>query len=390
MQLRDWLPTDGSTFPLTPKPKPLPPPTNLQLARRWLSTHRALSAALLAFLTTGTLGTYLYILNNRPTSQKKRRAPRSPSGARTQVVILAGSAAASPLTSALSLDLERRGFIVYVVASTAEDEVYIRSQQRADVHALRLDLTEPFTAREQLAQFATTLSRTHCAFEGAEPHRLRLVGLVLAPDTAATPVARVEGVSSEEWSDALNAKVLNTIATTRLLLPAVREHGARLLMLAPSITPALRLPGHGVESTVYGALQGFVDSLAAELGEEGVGTVRFRLGQIDIPAVTARQKREGLLAPGRVRGTPVRVLHDAVFDALVSRKPRGTRYVGRGSLAYDVIGRWVPSGFVGWMLGSNRAKGTGKVEEVREGFEEETLRSSQGSLTWEKVEQEEA
>ncbi|GAB7365514.1 hypothetical protein MBLNU230_g6587t1 [Neophaeotheca triangularis] len=381
LQLRDWIPSDSTFARQPPKPRRLPPPTTFQLVQNWISSHRALTAAILAFVTTGSIGTFIYIRNNKP---KKRRARRSPSGARTDVVILAGSAAASPVTSALSLDLERRGFIVYVVASTAEDEHYIRSQQRADVLPLRLDLTDPFTAREQLSQFANLLGRPHWAFEGAESHRLRLVGLVLAPDTAATPAAGIEDISSEEWSDALNAKVLNTIATTQLLLPSVVEHQARLLMLTPSITPSLRLPGHGVENTVYGALQGFAHSLAAELRDSGVGMAHFKLGHIDIPAVTARQKREGQ-AVGRTRATPVRKLHDAVFDALVAKKPKGTWYVGRGSLAYDVIGRWVPGGVVGWMMGASRRKG--KVDEVRESSGEETLRSSQGSLTWEKVDQ---
>ena len=38
------------------------------------------------------------------------------------------------------MDLERRGFIVYVVTSTKEDEEHLRKQSRADVLPFDLDL----------------------------------------------------------------------------------------------------------------------------------------------------------------------------------------------------------------------------------------------------------
>ena len=316
----------------------------------------------------------VYVHNRR--HHKKRRAKKSRSGARTDVVVVAG-AVANPLTSAVYLDLERKGFVVYVAANTTEDEHYIRSQMRTDLLPLSLNLVNPFSARDQMVQFRNLLSREHIAFERAEPHKLNFVGLVLVPDTQNTP-ALIEDISSEEWSDALNAKLLNTIATTQLLLPAVIENKARVLLLTPSTTPSLRPPLHAIQSTVYGALQGFISSLAAELRQDDISVSHFKLGSIDIPSITAKQRRDGLPAP-KLTPTPLRTLHNSVFDTLVSKRPSRTLHIGRGSLAYDLIGSWLPPASIAWMMSSGRRPG------LREPVD---LQHSAGSLTWEKVDQE--
>lgn len=374
-QIREWIPADTPFIRNLPPPRRLPPPTTYQVVTRWMNTHRALTAGIVAFLLTGSVGVLVYVKNKD--HKRKRRARRSASGARTDVVVIAG-AVANPLASALYLDLERRGFVVYVVANTNEDEQYVRSQSRIDLLPLQLDLTDPFAAQDQLTRFKGLLEREHVAFDGAEPHKLNFAGLILIPDTQASP-ARVEKISSEEWSDVLNAKVLNTIATTQLFLPSIMEHKAKLLLLTPSVTPSLRLPGHAVESTVYGALQGFTSSLAAELRDQDIAVSHFKLGNIDIPSITAKQKREGVPQP-RLKATPLRSLHDSVFDALVASRPRRTWHVGRGSLAYDVIGSWLPPTVIGWMMGAGRKPTV--VEEAKE-----EMQGSAGSLTWEKVEQ---
>lgn len=371
------MPADSPFIRSPPAPKRLPPPTTFQLMQRWVSRNRALTAAAVAFAVTGSVGALVYIKNKE--HKRKRRAKKSSSGARTDVVVVAGMVA-SPLMSALCLDLERRGFVVYVVANTPEDEHYIRSQSRIDLLPLHLYLVDPFEAQEQLSRFRNLLSRDHQAFEDAESHRLNFVGLILVPDTTSATM-RVEDISSEDWSDVLNAKVLNTIATTQLFLPSVIEHKAKILLLTPFVTPSLKPPMHAIESTVYGALEGFTSTLAAEVKEDGVAITHFKLGNIDIPSVTAKQRREGVPAP-RLKSTPVRKLHDSVFDALVSTRPSRTWHVGRGSLSYDLIGNWIPAGVVGWMLGAGRRPNV--VEEVKH----EDMHGSSGSLTWEKIEQE--
>jgi hypothetical protein len=50
------------------------------------------------------------------------------------------------------------------------------------------------------------------------------------------------------------------------------------------------------------------------------------------------------------RGSSLRELNDAVFDAMVKGKG-GIVRVGAGSGIYSFVGRWVPRGLVGWMMG---------------------------------------
>jgi hypothetical protein len=54
--------------------------------------------------------------------------------------VIAGSPH-EPMTRAIAEDLERRGFIVYVVVQSAEEEHTIQMQNRSDIRALHLDLT---------------------------------------------------------------------------------------------------------------------------------------------------------------------------------------------------------------------------------------------------------
>lgn len=274
--------------------------------------------------------------------------------------------------------------MVYVVSNTAEQERFIRSQARSDLIPLHLDLVDPVAAQGQVARLQDLLAREHRAFDEADSHRLNFAGLVLVSDLQNVE-ARVEEISSEEWSNALNAQVLNTIATTQLFLPVIAEHKSRILFLTPSVTASLKMPSHSLENTVYGALEGFITTLTTEVKDSGVSISHFKLGNIDIPSATARQRREGVPAP-RLKATPVRRLYESVFDALTTKRPSRTWHVGRGSLAYDIIGRWMPAGAVGWLMGFGRRPNV--VEENGSEIRGEEVERSVESLVWEKIEQE--
>lgn len=378
--LREWIPSGPSALVKAP-PRRLPPPTTYEVITRWMDRNRALTAALVAFAVTGTVSTGIYVQNRK--ANKKRRARKSASGARTDVVVLAG-ATSSPLASAVALDLERRGFVVYVATSSAEEETYIRSLSRADLLPLPITLGDPFSAQEQLSRFQNLLGREHVAFDGAEPHHLDFKGLVLVPDTGAASEGRIGELANEEWSDMLNAKMLNTIAMTQLFLPTLIAHQSKILLLTPSITPALQPPGHAAENAIYAALKAFTSTLAVEMKEQstGVTITQFKLGNLDIPSVTAKQRREGQPA-SRVKATPLRELNNAVFDTLVARRPAAMLRVGRGSLTYDLIGAVAPRSVVAWMLSLGR-----KRQESAEELKREEMVGSQASLTWEKIEEE--
>lgn len=86
-------------------------------------------------------GVTYHIIRKKADYRKKRRAKRTTSGARQEVVVIAGSPS-EPITRSISLDLERRGFIVYVVCNTIEEEVLVQNEARQDIKPLMIDIVD--------------------------------------------------------------------------------------------------------------------------------------------------------------------------------------------------------------------------------------------------------
>ncbi|CAI6271983.1 unnamed protein product [Periconia digitata] len=400
-----WLPEHVRPSP--PPPPPLPfVGTYLHDLQDWVSRHRALTAAVIAFVGTGSF----LVWREKKIQSRKRRARRASNGARKEVVVIAGPPN-SPIVKSLSLDLERRGFIVYIVCSDLEEEQQVQGESRADVRALHLDVADEFGTQEAMNRFQSMLLRPHIAFSGASPHNLHFRGIVLVPDLV-YPNGPIETVPPQRWSDALNAKVLNTIAITQAFLPTICEFKARVLMLTPSIVSSLQPPFHGVETTVVRALEGFTSSLRGELGTLGIQVCQFKLGTFDCTHMGGKQhvqplagadtvawpatsrklfqanymnqsrvarSRDMFNATGNGSGSPLRQLHNAVFDALIQKRPQKVWHVGRGSLTYSIVGNWVPAGLVGWMMGVRRVM----EEEEEDGSMEPQVENS--VQQWEKV-----
>ncbi|KAI4701697.1 hypothetical protein J4E81_003437 [Alternaria sp. BMP 2799] len=371
-----WLPERARPRPPPPPPHPI---TGAYLHRLqdWVSRNRALTAAIVAFVGTGSF----LVWREQKKYNRKRRVRRASNGARTEVVVLAGPPN-SPIVRSLALDLERRGFIVYIVCSTMDEEQQVLSESRADVRPLHLDVVDTMGTKQAIQNFNELLVKPHVAVPGTSPHNLNLSGVILVPDLI-YPTGPVETVTPELWSDALNAKVLNTIAVTQALLPTVCEFKSRVLMLTPSIIASLRPPFHSVETAIVSALEGFLASLRAELGTLGIEVLQFHLGTFDLtnvgpkhhlqtrglgsphawPATTRALYANNFEAQTRVAqnrgllnhsGSSLRELHNGVFDALTQKRPKKVWRVGRGSVTYDLVGNWVPAGIVGWMMGLKR------------------------------------
>lgn len=237
-------------------------------------------------------------------------------------------------------------------------------------------------AQEQVNRFRNFLARHHHAFHGAPAHALVLAGIIQVPDTTAV-VEPVSSLTPEAWSTALNAKLLNTVLTTQLLTPLATEFRSRMLFLTPSIVPSLRLPYHSVQSTVSSALEAFSASLAAELSQLNVPVCHFKLGNIETPGNKHRKEDDRLM-----RGTPMRKLHDSVFDALHTKSLSRTWHVGRGSLVYDVLGGWLPSALVSRMMGTMGSTPTQNAPVANDSSAHESEEDqSARSIEWEKVEQ---
>jgi hypothetical protein len=179
-----------------------------------------------------------------------------------------------------------------------------------------------------------------------------------------------------------------TVEIAQAFLPSVCEFKARILVLTPNVVASLQPAFHGMESTIIGALEGFTTTLRRELSTLDIKVCQLKLGNFDFGGLGARNHmqaisasrtfswqpsvrllyaqnfiNQGRVAEGRglfgetgsiARGSSPRELHNAVFDALVQNRPRNIWRVGRGSLAYDLVGKWVPGGLVGWVLGLRR------------------------------------
>ena len=120
--------------------------------------------------------------------------------------------------------------------------------------------------------------------------------------------------------------------------------------------------------------------------------VHFKLGHLDFGSASDEKKQIVLshdlsraemtkmrLGEKMARGSPLRELHNDVFDVIVrSKAKQGTVFVGRGSRIYHIVGNWVPIGIVGWIMGSNRQRSP-MLMRAKSGD------SVDGSAEWEKV-----
>ena len=158
------------------------------------------------------------------------------------------------------------------------------------------------------------------------------------------------------------------------------------MVLTSSIIPSLTPPFHAVESVVTGGIEKWIHTLRAEMQVKGVDVVQVKMGSFDYRTVPGTNQQLVYYPKGNdsdiqvsdEKGSSLRELHHGVFDA-ISGRARGTIFVGKGSSTYSFVGRWVPKGLVGWMMGVRKG--------IVEGEKDERLLSSEGSAEWEKVEQ---
>lgn len=95
--------------------------------------------ATIAVLFAGSLS--YRIVRGMISARKYRRAKRAKNGARCEVIVIAASPAL-PVTQSLALDLEKRGFVLYIVCGSAEDEQAVRHMSRPDIKPLSIDITD--------------------------------------------------------------------------------------------------------------------------------------------------------------------------------------------------------------------------------------------------------
>ncbi|KAI3394891.1 hypothetical protein diail_2126 [Diaporthe ilicicola] len=398
LSTQDWIPDV-----VRPRSRP-PPPATFSLpssaydrVQDWVSRHKLLTGFMV--LTTGVI-VYRGYKKGRH-SRKTRRGKRARNGARLEVLVIAGDPKL-PLTRSLSLDMERRGFIVYVACNTLEDEAMVQnmSSGRPDIRPLGIDITDPPSAGASIERFAQYLQTPHAAVPGAKQNQLTLRSVILIPSLnyQTSPIATIPPSS---FADLFNTHLLHPILTIQAFLPLLTaklasSSGAekpppKVLVFTPSIMSSINPPFHAPEATVCSALSAFTEVLTGELRPLSIPVTHVQLGTFDFsgftPASLRSQQPSGLLtAPptetlawpdaarktygrnfvntsssaisaGRVRGmrgSSLRDLHNAVFDVIDGSNTSGVVRVGLGADLYGFVGRWMPRTFVQWMMGMRK------------------------------------
>ncbi|KAJ5887530.1 hypothetical protein N7495_007571 [Penicillium taxi] len=361
--------------------------------QHWVIRNRAWTAAILAFVGTGCVLLY----GNKKLNGKRRKARKAGNGARKEIVVVAGSPH-EPMTRAIAADLERRGYIVYITVSSANEEHIVQSENRADIKALWLDLTlvshNPSEIHPSLQELHGLITQLQYPSLGMPPHTCQLSGLIIVPSQnyAAGPVATI---TASSWADTVNTRILSPILTAQIFLPllTLRSNASTIIFAYPTISSSLSAPFAGPEVATARAISGFATSLRQELSlleRANVDVVELRLGTIDLGShyrnpqsqitgtevlawstqqrvlygpqylSSIEQRAVASAGPRVIRGSPAWNLHHTIMDALEpasrnflgrKKQKRAVMYVGRGARSYNFIGTWMPSGLVGLMMG---------------------------------------
>ncbi|KAI0102634.1 DUF1776-domain-containing protein [Nemania sp. FL0031] len=319
-----WIPDYARPKTFSPPPVPAASVSTWESMQNWVARHKLVTGLVVCVVGYATYRTVRYSKLIR----KPRRARRARNGGRLEVVVIAGSPSL-PLTRSLALDLERRGFIVYVVCNTIEDEMMVQSLSRPDIRGLSIDITDPPNAGASLERFAAYLQAPHAPVPRAKPNYLTLTSVILIPSLhyQTSPIATIPPSS---FADLFNTHLLQPILTIQAFLPLLTSRLAppslptppstqgpnsssssssshnnssekathktpKVLVFTPSIISSINPPFHAPEATVCSALSAFTEVLTAELRPLQIPVTHFQLGTFDFTGfVPAR----GLHGPG--------------------------------------------------------------------------------------------
>lgn len=132
-----WIPDSVRPKPPPQVPVVVAPASTWETIQDWVAKHKVLTGVIV--VACGAVAFKGY--QKSRSLRKVRRAKKAKNGGRTEVIVIAGSPNL-PLTKSLSLDMERRGFIVYIVCNVAEDEEIVESFARPDIKPLTIDTTD--------------------------------------------------------------------------------------------------------------------------------------------------------------------------------------------------------------------------------------------------------
>ncbi|KAK4196910.1 hypothetical protein QBC40DRAFT_4054 [Triangularia verruculosa] len=315
-QLRDtiatweWVPAQYRPQAPAPAPVIAVPVGALERVQNWVSRHKILTG--IVVVATGTVVYRSYRAS--VLCRKQRKAKRARSGGRLEVVVIAGSPQL-PLTRALALDLERKGFIVFIVANTRDDELLIQALARPDIRSFALDINDPTRVGASIEEFARYLQEPHAAIPKGKKSHLHLKSVILIPSLnyQTSPIATIPPSS---FADLFKTHLLQPIVTIQAFLPILtaRLHppppptelassltkdpskqrekedlSPKVMVFTPSIISSINPPFHAPEATICSALSAFTEVLAAELRPLQIPVTHMQLGTFDFSGFTPAQ-----------------------------------------------------------------------------------------------------
>lgn len=388
------------------RPPPPPPKSFLDYFFNFITERKAaVTFTLVSLASSVCLFTFYHnkfgFEKKRPKYQRKKRyrlARRASNGGRSEVVLLAGSPK-EPLVWLLAQDLNIRGFIVYITASSSEED-NMSNEPTEDIHFLRISsYFDPTAVSEALGSLNKVLETPVSAFAGATPHFLSLAGIVIVPDLF-YPSGPLEATPHNQLAQTVQSKIqmpLNIISSGALEM--ARNHASKIVLITPVIIGSLSPAFHAAEAMVYGALSNLALSVSREVSSQRIAFVHLRLGSFDTrqvktpPSVSSKHafcasvvenvpqqdtrdrnrlhadilswpdrmrqiyggqyKASASLLQARIRGTNIRCLYNSLFDVLTSTSPPRVVRVGKGSFTYEKLTSWLPEEFISTLLESS-------------------------------------
>jgi Fungal family of unknown function (DUF1776) len=443
---------------------PAPPETFFAKTTTWISKNRTAVAVLLAFAGT----TAILIHRRKKAHAKKRRARRDRNGKKKEIVVLACSSFYDPLTRSLALDLDRRGYIVYVTVSSTEEDSLVQSESKWDIRPLWMDLTSsvpnpghdihpnlgPIRQLIKPSSRASSPVSDKSSPSTSNSSHHSLAGLILLPGSTGYPTGPLATLPPTDLIDTINTRLLSPILIAQQFIPLLglaerQPHTSSpfttktphlptfpsIILAYPSIPSSLHPPHQTPETITTTSLASFTRCLRHELHPtSGLIITELKLGLFDLGSVAPRAPKAGdyvyphprpreqqVAQPSRysapthwhssqraaaqqslyaqqpagnvadkARGSSLREFHNAIFDILnpgprfkafgivpwgasgCGSKAGRTVYVGQGARVYDLVGKWVPDGLVGWLVRRQQGSRNGSegVEVCGNGTEE--------------------
>lgn len=260
------------------------------------------------------------------------------------------------------MDLERRGYVVYVTVSSTEEDSLIQQEAKADLRPLWMDLTstvpnpavdihpnlEPI--RELLASATMRSSPASSRINtGSSMNSLTLAGVVVFPGCSGYPQGSLALLHPSDVVDTINTRLVAPIITVQQFLPLLARHStdpkspSSIVIAYPSIPKSLSPPRQIPESIVASSMSSLASSLTREVTSMSANITihELKLGNFDLGSIPGAKMSSQAFHPssstGRLDPNNSALTHwHSSQRAAIQRSTFGQRSLIKGSAARDL------------------------------------------------------